>query len=220
MKNWNIVTGILVALTFLSGNLFGQYSRFGPHYTPSPGATDSFVVDSAGNIRFNPGKTSYNISMGTSFMTGFNGGSVFTTYVAPEFSYNISERFRLSGGVSVMNNFGSGISDSYYPGFFIPGQGGMATFYASGEYLLSNKLSLTGTVYKDFSLYEPVSSPIFRQNEGHGMMLDLNYRPTRNMQINATIQIDRGRGAWGYPGSPWMHGNPFHPGGGYYRGVW
>ena len=163
-----------------------------------------YRVDSTGNLRFKPGDIGFSMQVGTAFGTGFNGKSSFTTYASPSLAYNVSSRFRLKAGVTVSNNFG----DPYYAGYDyyyspVMNSGTTTSVFLQGDYLLSNKLMLSGAVYKDFSSFNAhVSDPRLKTPESQGMMLNLNYRPTSNFEINASFEYGNGTRS--------MFHNPFY----------
>ena len=175
-----------------------------------------YVVDSAtGNLRFKPGAIGFTMQAGTGFASNFNGNSSFNTYVSPALAYNISPRFRLKAGVTVFQNFG----DPYYAGYdsyYSPviNSGTTTSIFVQGDYLLSNKLMLSGTFYKDFNAFNPnVSDPRLKTPESQGMILNLNYRPTSNFEINASFGYGNGsRSAFNspfYPGSMFPGDSPW-----------
>jgi len=153
-----------------------------------------YTVDSTGNIRFKPGDVGFSMQVGTGFGSNFNGNSFFNTFVSPAIAYNVSSRFRLKAGVTIFNNFG----DPYYAGYDnyyspVMANGTATSVFVQGDYLLSNKLMLSGAFYKDFSsLNTHISDPRLKTPESQGMILNLNYRPTSNFEINASFGYGNG----------------------------
>ena len=174
-----------------------------------------YVVDSTGNLRFKPGDFGFTMQAGSGFAGNFKGNSSFSTYVSPALAYNVSPRFRLKTGVTVFQNFG----DPYYAGYdyyYSPviNPGTTTSLFVQGDYILSNKLMLSGTLYKDFTNFNPnVSDPRLKNPESQGMILNLNYRPTSFFEINASFGYGEGNRSMFsspfYPGSAFPGGSPW-----------
>jgi len=73
---------------------------------------------------------------------------------------------------------------------------------------------LSGAFYKDFSSFNThVTDPRLKTPESQGMILNLNYRPARNFEINASFEYGSGnrtmfhdpfyRNGMFSTGSPW-----------------
>jgi hypothetical protein len=154
-----------------------------------------YTVDSTGNLLFKPGDIGFSMQVGTSFGSNFHGNSSFGTFVSPAVAYNVSNRFRLKAGVTVFNNFG----DPYYAGYDnyyspVMSNGTTTSVFIQGDYLLSNKFMISGALYKDFSTFNAhVTDPRLKTPESQGMILNLNYRPTSNFEINASFEYGNGR---------------------------
>jgi hypothetical protein len=170
------------------------------------------VVDSTGNLRFKPGDIGFSLSAGTGFGSNFNGKSSFNTFVSPSLAYNISPRFRLKAGVTVFNNFG----DNYYSGYdyyYSPmmGKGTTTSVFVQGDYLVNNKLMISGALYKDFAAGNAnISDPRLKTPESQGMLLNVNYRPTPHIEINASFEYGNGNRSFYH--DPFYR-NPSFPGG-------
>jgi hypothetical protein len=171
-----------------------------------------YEVDSTtGQLRFKPGDIGFTMQVGTGFASNFNGKSSFNTYVSPALAYNVSSRFRMKAGVMVFNNFG----DPYYAGsdyYYSPvmNSGTTTSVYLQGDYLLSNKLMLSGAVYKDFStLNTHPTDPGYKAPESQGMIFNVNYRPTQHVEINASFEYGNGNRSMLH--SPFYPGNTFSP---------
>jgi hypothetical protein len=153
-----------------------------------------YVIDSTGNLLFKPGDIGFTMQAGTSFGSNFLGNSSFRTFVSPALAYNISPRFRLKAGVAVFNNFG----DPYYSGYgsyYSPAMsnGTSTSVFVQGDYLVSNKLMISGALYKDFPVFNAhITDPRLKTPEIQGMILNLNYRPAPGLEINASFEYGNG----------------------------
>jgi hypothetical protein len=193
----------ILSLAFASG----AYSQFyyGGIYGYYSFPRTEYVIDSAGNIRFKPHDMGFNMQVGAGAGSNFHGNSWFGTSVSPSFAYNVSGRFRLSAGVSISRGFGG----NYYPGydsFYSPMSTNATTtsVFVKGDYILNNKLMISGAAYKYFSpLNSGINDPRYKSPEGEGVMFNINYRPIRNLEINASFEYGNGTG--NYRHDPFYH---------------
>lgn len=196
-----MMVGLMALLFTATGQFYhgGLYSSF---YMPRT----EYTADSAGNIRFIPGDIGFSMQVGTGLAGNFKGSASFSTFVSPALAYNISPRFRIKTGVTVFNNFGdpyiAGYDHYYSP---VVNSGTTTSVYVQGDYLLSNKLMLSGAAYKDIPVSPRIADPTLKMPESQGMILNLNYRPTSNFEINASFEYGSGSRSMFY--------NPIHRGG-------
>jgi len=196
----------------LSISAFSQYYYSGLSTSFNMPRTQYVVDSTTGNLLFKPGDFGFTMQVGTGFAGNFKGNSSFNTYVSPALAYNVSSRFRLKAGVTVFNNFG----DPYYSGYDnyyspVMNSGTTTSVFIQGDYLLSNKFMLSGAFYKDFNAFNSnISDPRLKTPESKGMILNLNYRPARNFEINASFEY--GNGNRSMLNSPFYHNGMF-PGG-------
>jgi len=194
-------------LVFLFGTM-GQFYYGGLSSTFYMPRTQ-YVMDSTGKLLFKPGDIGFSMQAGTGFAGNFKGYSSFNTYVSPAVAYNVSSRFRLKAGVTVFNNFGdpyiSGYDNYYSP---VISSGTTTSVFIQGDYLLSNKFMLSGAVYKEFSPFNAnITDPRLKIPESQGMILNLNYRPARSFEINASFEY--GSGSRSTLNSPFYHHGTF-----------
>jgi hypothetical protein len=184
----------LVFFLVLSSGAMSQYYYGGGFSSTIEMPRTQYVVDSTGNLHFKPGDVGVSVQLGSGISSNFHGKSSFSTYVSPALAYNVSNHFRLKAGVTVFNNFG----DPYYAGYdnyYSPviNSGTTTSVFIEGDYLLSNKLMLSGAVYKDFSSFNArITDPRLKMPESQGVMLNLNYRPTEHFEINASFDYGTG----------------------------
>jgi hypothetical protein len=204
MKKIILILSLVVSALALNAQYF-----YGGVGTTFDMPRTQFQVDSSGNIRFVPGDFGFSMSVGAG-MSSWSGNTSFGTYVSPSFAYNVSERFRLKAGVTMMNNFGSTYY-SPYDTYYNPATVTSSRIFVQGDYLVNNKLMLSGAVYKEVSPFNPrITDPNFYAPDGEGFMFNLNYRPSKNVEINATFEYSRGNRAFGY--SPFYRPNGYMPG--------
>lgn len=206
IKKFIIFSSIFLAFTLTATSQF-YYSGLSTSFNMP---RTQYMVDSAtGDLRFKPGDIGFTMQVGTGFAGNFNGNSSFNTYVSPALAYNVSSRFRLKAGVTVFNNFG----DPYYSGYDnyyspVMNSGTTTSVFVQGDYLLSNKLMLSGALYKDFNTFNTNTvDPRYKMTETQGMILNLNYRPTSFLEINASMEYGNGNRSMLH--SPFNYGGMF-----------
>jgi len=155
------------------------------------------------------------VQVGSQFTTTSGYGSAFSTFLSPTLTYKVSKRFLLSGGISVVNTSLYGVKPFYsYPSEApIPGFSGnitQTTLWVSGQYLLSDRITLTGTAYKTVDALgnNPVNSPYYNNNP-QGASLRVGYKINDFMHIEAGFGYSRGFNDYSY-GNP--YGDPFGQG--------
>ena len=152
-------------------------------------------------------KVDVGLQLGTSFSTNFNKGFAFSTMVSPEIRYKINKRLRIRGGMSISNTeYGNTLIYSPYGVSSYSGNITQGMLYVSGDYVLSPKAILSGTVYKEFSIDHGKPDDAFRPGyEGKGVMMNLRLMPTENMFIDIGAEYYEGN-------NPWRGGayNPFY----------
>ena len=151
------------------------------------------------------------VGMAYSFSSAGYGGPMFT--LSPHATYPLTDRFSLSAGISV------GHGSFYNP--YLAEQGGdlmlpmtRMFIYASGNYMLSERLSVNGTIYKQV-LDVPNRNPgqTYTNLDSHGGAIGFQYKITPNISFGAQIRVEEpgfynpynsfGNGNRGMQGSNW-----------------
>lgn len=166
----------------------------------------------------NEKKVGFQLEVGTSFGTAFGTGSYMTTYVAPHISYKISPKFTLSGGAILAQGVGNFYSEPVTSGYY----GNTSPFYPrsfvyiEGAYHVSDRLTLSGTAYKEIDVFN-VHSNTANNFDGdiNGLIMGVDYKLRENIYIRGQIEISNGRNPYGHRGmDPWRRpggsfGDPF-----------
>jgi len=215
-------TYLLVLCLMIAGTGFLQGQglfRYPGMFSIPPRTPDARIQsdDAFGMGLMQPGSFDLDIDLGTSFGSAGGLGNVYGTYLAPRFSYQASERFRLTGGV-VFSTTGMNAS------FTMPVPEGMNMFsgsgssmlaYASGQYLVTPKLLISGTAYKNFAPGAKFgqTNGIFPQNmDFQGMSMSLDYQLAKGVSLGASFHYDNNPFGFGY--------SPFHRNSGYLPLPW
>ncbi len=186
---------------FYDGSLSNRYNPlyspggFGSLSTPLPSITTDKKMD-------------VGVQLGTSFATDFNKGFAFTTMAAPEVRYRVNNRLTIRGGISISNTeYGNTLVYSPYGLNRYSGNVTQGMLYVSGDYMISPKVILSATAYKEFSIDHGGPENAFRPGyDGKGVMMNLRLMPTNNMTIDIGAEIYEGN-------NPYRGGiyNPYRP---------
>jgi hypothetical protein len=198
---------VLVSFLFTEGNAQSSHIDTLPASSVSPSST----VTSYHIVSLPLHKLHVGVQVGTEFMTTSGYGSGLSTFLSPTLTYPVSKRFVLTGGISVVNTTLYGVKPYYSltgenaaPGF--SGNITQTTLWVSGQYLLSDRITLTGTAYKTIDVWRdtPKYNPFYKNNP-EGAYLNVGYK------INDFMHIEAGFGySKGYYGSSF--GNPYDQG--------
>ncbi len=136
-------------------------------------------------------KPDYGLSLGTSFTTSGYGSGIIS-YVSPHLGYSISPRFKINTGISIMNTNLIGYKPFYNTEQKFNGNFTSALVYLNGQYLVNKKLTLNGTVYKQFSLLNDPANPYSNTGNFEGFNVGFSYKPAENFQIDAGFGYSNG----------------------------
>jgi hypothetical protein len=156
------------------------------------------------------------IQAGTEFMTTSGYGSGFSTFLSPTLTYPVSKRFLVSGGISIVNTSFYG----YKPYYSFPGENSysgnitQAMLWVSGQYLLSDRLTITGTAYKTIDILgeKPGNSSFYKTNP-QGAYLNFGYKINDHMHIDAGFGYSQGSNGYnyGFPGIRGFGSSDYNP---------
>jgi hypothetical protein len=187
MKGITIMIGVIVVSLQASGQ--GQMNL-------SEGTENPLTTPVAAK------KIDYSLSTGTSYLyaPGFAKGSTF--YVAPEFKMNLSPKFKVDAGIMLSQNRFNYSQATLVPSSSVvlrSGPGYSGAVYANGNYAVNNKLTFTGSIYKDFSPNSPYQSS--STNSSLQMMsLGVHYKLSDHFSIGAGMNMLQSRGYNPYTG--------------------
>jgi hypothetical protein len=156
-------------------------------------------------------KLKVNVTVGTEFWTAPHYTSGIATYLTTGLSYPVSKRFSVGGGIGVINTTPVGSHATY--GEYYGNTGSTnALIYVTGQYLLSQRLTVTGTLFKEFSIFS--NSPQnqhYQNNLPQGGYMKINYKINDFMQIEAGVGYSRGVSPYynSFIGSPLYYNRSF-----------
>lgn len=136
----------------------------------------------------------YGFEMGAGFGNSQTFGNYFSTYYKPMISYDVSPRFSINTGVTYINSSVNNVpvvSENNYQLF----SGNISQYYAfvGGEYKLSDKLLVGGSVFYDFTSYNSIAGTnTIKRNglENLGYSGYFKYQINKHMSIEGEIRIN------------------------------
>lgn len=180
--------------------------------TPAPAATVEKEQTKAEKPTWQGPKLSYGLNMGASFSNGLGSA----TYMEPSVRYQVSNRFRINTSLAYVHTSGYNVPVTGPEGTTVlyRNRGGSHYIGSVGvDYLASNRLILSGNIWRDFSnlptndfrggLYSPGRM---------GADFRATYKITEHLSVTGGIRYTDGA-------SP--YGNPYYgPGYGSRYGYW
>ncbi len=146
------------------------------------------------------------VSLSTAFNSYGYGLNGLSTSIMPKVSFPVSNKFAITAGIGYssifMNNNSASVFNSAPTSY--------GHVFVSGDYLLTDKITLRGTAYKTFRLGQPqtdisndMGSP-FYDFSSQGVIMDVEYKVNDKFRINVGFEYREQK----YP----MYGPGFHPG--------
>ena len=133
-------------------------------------------------------KFHYSLNLGTGVFAGSKYYSGAYTSISPNFSYLVTPKLNIEAGFSLVSGYNSGAPTSPVLSKTNSFQKTNQLFvYASGQYLLSDKLTLTSSVYKTLnSNSSPQMNPYFLDYKGAN--IGLNYKISDHVNLGAEFR--------------------------------
>lgn len=143
-------------------------------------------------------KIKFGFQAGTSYSSFGNGFSLFSNQISPHLSYQVSPKFSIEIGTTI-SNYNTGNT----PVFSLSGDPMTASFmgvsgYAVGRYLLSERLTISGSVYRESSVMPGLSvNPAAFEFLNQGMAVGFDYKISDKFSFGAGIQMRHTNNPWG-----------------------
>lgn len=155
----------------------------------------------------------FNLQTGAMFSSGYGGGGLFNTYVAPSFNQPLGKKFTLSAGAVISNTTFNNVPLLNEEGSFSPTSGNLTTYtlYTSGSYQVNDRLTVSGSAYKTINpAFNQRLNPENLQMEAQGMSFGIGYKVGENMHIGAEFRMNQGNSNfyqpyYRFPGTGLMH---------------
>lgn len=218
----NIIRTILAAGLLYSGQAMAQEVKPSLDAAPVPTATSAApaaLTESAPVVDEKPSwsgpKLSYGFNMGASFSSGFGSA----TYVEPSVRYQVSNRFRVNAGLTYMyvTPHNAAVASPEGNTVVYRNNGGSHYIASVGvDYLASDRLMLSGNIWRDFSNVPTNGFNSGFYNPGRmGADFQATYKITENFTVTGGIRYTEGASPFGNP-----YYSPFAPGFGNRSGNW
>ncbi|MDP4282094.1 MAG: hypothetical protein Q8867_08085 [Bacteroidota bacterium] len=144
-------------------------------------------------------KLSMHYTVGSSFTMTSGYGSGLTSWVSPTVSYPVNSRFSVHAGLTIMNTTLYGYRPYYYSvlensplNTKYSGNISSAMISFSGSYKVNDRLTITGSAYKQFPLYSNPSKNPYYTPDVKGMYMNVGYKILDNMYIQAGFGFQKG----------------------------
>ncbi len=147
----------------------------------------------ADQLKTKPFKPVVNVSLGTSF-TSFYGFSAFSTWVMPEITMPISDRWQVTVGMGYSGIYPNSNENSNFQNL----NSQYGHLFVSGRYFVNQRVTLTGTAYKTMLLNPNPTDDFMRDGRldysNQGVMIDMNYKVAEQFQINVGFEYRQQNG--------------------------
>lgn len=153
-----------------------------------------------------PSRFSYGLSLGSSFGTGFGA-----TYVEPSVRYQVNDRFKVFGSLTYLNMMPQQyLVNSAEGGGILRHTSGSNHYIANAgvDYLASDRLILSGSVWRDFSNV-PAQSRLYNglfQPLRSGADFRATYKITENISVSGGVRYSNGGAPMGIGPGPYYGG--------------
>ncbi len=157
----------------------------------------------------------FGLQMGTSFSSGFGGGSLFSQSISPYMQLQPGQNFSLMVGTTFTTGQFSGVQPLQSSlGAEMPQRMNSAVVYAMGAYQVNQKLTITGGAWTERNNMNLVQEPQMNSqafnNNARGMMLGMDYQINDKMSFGAEVNISTGHNPFNPYSSNPFRSNPFH----------
>lgn len=185
-----ILNSILACALLLGSQAMAQKSTLDAAPVPATVTQQQPAADRADwevaprNSMLMKDRVSYGLSMGTTFGPGFGA-----SYVEPTLRYQLSNRFRAFGGLTYMHISPQQFAVATPEGGTIMHNTGSSSHMivnAGVDYLASERVILSGSIWRDFSNV-PVQSRIYNGAFGNGGRMGADFRATYKITDHLSV---------------------------------
>jgi hypothetical protein len=170
MKLYKILLPFLLLLLLFSVDILAQ-SAFRTDTTTSFNTQTIKKNTSLLNYK----RMSFSVDVGFGFSASkYNSGAY--TYISPYMSYLVTPRFKLDVGGILQQGF-NGFGNSEFNSF--GGNGTNALLFVRGNYLVSDRLIISGSVYKTFTSNKTINSEFINKKnslDNYGINIGAEYK--------------------------------------------
>jgi hypothetical protein len=153
-------------------------------------------------------KPDVSVSLGSSFSSWSPGFNTFSSWVMPEFTFPVNKRFAVKAGIGYSNMFFT--SPGNEGNVFQQNNAQFGHVYVSGIYRVTDRFTVAGTAYKTFEVAPPQNevNPRALDLSNEGIMINLDYRVSENVRINAAFSYQKYNPYGGFMDPGGFYGQP------------
>ena len=136
-------------------------------------------------------RMSFSVDVGFGFAASKYSSGAYT-YISPYMSYLVTPRFKLDVGGILQQGF-NGFNNSEFNSF--GGNGTNALLFVRGNYLVSDRLIISGSVYKTFTSNKTTDSEFLNKKnslDNYGINIGAEYKISEYMTIGAQVNFSNG----------------------------
>lgn len=174
-----------------------------PAVSEAPSITTSGTTEAAAVEEVKPSwtgpKLSYSLSAGASFSSGLGNAQ----YLTPSVRYQVSNRFRVNAGLTYMNVSSYNMPAVTPEGTTIMYRNNGGSHYIASvgvDYLASDRLILSGNIWKDFSNLPAQNLNYGLYSPGRfGADFQATYKITENLSVSGGLRYSEGASPFASP---------------------
>ncbi|MDQ4139142.1 MAG: hypothetical protein M3142_01330 [Bacteroidota bacterium] len=151
-------------------------------------------------------KVSYSMSAGAMFSPGWGSA----TYLEPSVSVPVTKRFSGFASLNMISTFGTNynwLGRENAGANYTPLRNQHFILHAGGNYMVNDRLRLTGSVWRDLSKNTmPIPVNLLMPGGSNGMMFRAHYKVTDNFSVSGGLRYSNGnayQNRWYNPASPY-----------------
>jgi hypothetical protein len=170
-----------------------------------------FLLSFTGYSQLLKRKPDCKLQLGTMFSTTRGYGSGISTYVSPEVGYSLTSRFRINTGISIINTNLFGVTPFYSLNSEqkVNGNYTSALIYLNGQYKINERLTMNGSVYKQFNLFDDSPGNLYSKlNDRQGFNMAIDYKAAENFHIQAGFGYSKGYSPYNHDPFGTSYGQP------------
>ncbi|QMU27524.1 hypothetical protein [Adhaeribacter radiodurans] len=203
---WALFLGISAStLAQTSGNAPAELNSVPPAQETAVTRADSVKTTQVSSVK-PVRRVSYSMSAGAQFAPGWGSA----TYLEPSVMVPITKRFSGFASLNMISTFGNNYNwfgRENAGANYTPLQNRHFILHAGGNYLVNDRLRLTGSVWRDLSK-NPMPAPVNLLMPGgsNGMQFRAHYKVSDNFSVSGGLRYSNGnayQNSWYNPTSPY-----------------
>ena len=180
-------TLLFVFAIFAGQNLYSQSQSDSQNYFETDSEQDVLVPENSIESTL-ANKIDWGLTAGTS-IGSFGEGALLSTFVAPHLKYKYSPKFTISTGIMFANSTANNLY-MFTPDGIQSMSGNIIEnyVYASGDYLVNERLRIRGTIMYEMNHWYETDSDLPINQNNTSFSFGAEYRLTENITIGVQVQ--------------------------------